>query len=153
MKIQASIAGFGGEPASLLANLDANTGVLVIVKQIKFREERAAADLALVSNLDLPDLDYRFEDKHLRDTIRAYYTRKAQLTLDIMTDVKRHEPDNKIEQEAVDEGGRRYRVAPDITNGQMAVLAIIAMVETQSGFSAAVEMLDELAEMYRVQSI
>lgn len=153
MKIQATIAGFQGEAVSLLANLDENTGVLVIVKTVKYREARAASDVALVSNLDLPDLDYRFTDKELRESIRAYYTRKAQLTLDLMNDVRRYEPDNKIQMESVDEGGRRYQVAPDINNGQVAVLAIIAMVETQSGFKAAMEASEDLIDLYRVHSI
>lgn len=153
MKIQATIGGFAGEPCTMIALLDERTGVLVIAKTVKYREERIAPDYSLVSNLALPDMDLTFEDKNLRDTIRAYYTRKAQLTLDLLPEVKRYEPDNRIEQDAVDEGGRRYRIAPDIQNGQVAVLAIVGLVESQSAFAAAVEMADELADFYRVESI
>lgn len=152
MKIQTTIAGFKGEPKTLIGNLDERTGVLVMVKEVKHRESRIAPDMALVSNLALADLDFTFKDEHIRDTIRAYYTRKAQLTLDVMNEIRSCEPDNMIEQDAVDEGGRRYRISPDITNGQIAVLAAVAFVEHQTGFSAAISVANELAEFYRVES-
>lgn len=153
MKIQSTIAGFAGQPVSLVASLDKKTGVIVVVKEIKFREERAKEDFVLVSNLDLPSLDLRFSDDLIRDSIRAYFTRKAQITLDLHDAVKRFAPDQKIEQDAVDEGGRRYRLSPDIQNGQVAILAIVALVEHQSGFSPAVNFANEMAEFYRVESI
>lgn len=152
MKIQSTIAGFKGEPKTLIGNLDERTGVLVVVKEVKHRENRIAPDFALVSNLALPELDFTFEDKHIRDTIRAYYTRKAQGTLDVLNEIRSCEPDNNIEQDAVDEGGRRYRINPDITNGQVAILAAVAFVEHQTGFSTAVSVANELAEFYRVES-
>lgn len=153
MKIQSTIAGFSGEPITMVGNLDEKTGVLVVVKAVKFREERIAPDFALVSNLDLPELDFLFTDKLLRETIRSYYTRKAQLTLDIMTEASRFQPDNKIEQESVDEGGRRYRIAPDIQNGQMAILAMVAIVQAQSHVESAISMANEMADFYSVISI
>lgn len=153
MKIQSTIAGFAGEPCTLVGSLDDRTGVLVIVKQIRYREERIDPSFALVTNLDLPELDLHFRDDHLSETIRVYYTRKAQMTMDLLPEVRRYEPDNKIEQESVDEGGRRYRIAPDIQNGQIAVLAAVALVQAQTGFKAAVEMADELSDFYRVETI
>lgn len=152
MKIQCTIAGFSGQPSTIIGNLDENTGVLVMVKEVTYREERIAPDFALVSNLDLKELDFRFDDKHLSDAIRSFYTRKAQMTLDIMTGLQRYDPESRIEREAVDESGRRYRVAPDIQNGQVAILAAVSLVEHSGNFSAAKEMADELIDLYRVQS-
>lgn len=153
MKIQASIAGFTGQPTTLIANLDDSTGVLVIVKELKYREERAATDVALISNLDLPDLDMRFSDENLQTAIRSFFTRTAQHTLDVMTEAQRHNPATQIERGEVDESGQRYRIASTVTNGQMAVLAIVHMVEKSASFRSAVNMQDELADFYRVISI
>lgn len=153
MKIQATIGGFHGEPCTMISLLDERTGIIVISKTIKYRENRYAPDFALVSNLDLPELDMSFTDELLRDSIRSYFTRKAQLTLDVLTEVRRYEPDNCIERDTVDEGGRRYRINADINNGQVAILATIALVESQSSFAAAVDMANELADFYRAETI
>lgn len=153
MKIQSTIAGFTGAPTTLLGKLDTNTGVLVVVKEVAYREERIDPEFALVSNLDLPALDLRFGDENIRDAIRGYFTRAAQETIDLVAAVARHAPDHRIERDQVDEKGRRYRLAPDITNGQVAVLACVALIEQQSGFRAAVEMASELAEFYRAETI
>lgn len=153
MKIQSTIAGFAGQPTTIIGSLDERTGVLVMVKEVKFREERIDETFALVSNLNLPELDFRFGDDHLGSAIRTYFTRRAQTTIDIMQELQRHLPDNKIESDAVDEGGRRYRIHPEIMNGQIAILAAVALCEKQDPFNAAMQMQEELIDFYRVTSI
>ena len=153
MKIQASIAGYAGQPITLLGFLDKDTGVLIVAKEVKYRENREAPDFALVSNLDLPDLDMKLTDDLLRDTIRSYYTRKSQMTMEVTKEVQRYEPDNKIDLEAVDENGRRYKIDPNIQNGQIAVLAMVALIEKQVGFAAAMDMASELKDFYTVHTI
>lgn len=115
LKIQIVIAGYGGEPVTLVASLD-NNGILVVVKDIAYREEKVSHEFSLVSNLDLPQTDFRFDDKDLRNTIRSYFTRIAQETLILNNPVARFRPDNKIERDTVDERGQRYRIAPDINS-------------------------------------
>lgn len=73
--------------------------------------------------------------------------------LDLNGDLQRHEPDARIELDKVDESGRHYRIAGDIQNGQVAVLGLVAFVESQGGIQAAIEAADELAGFYRVVSI
>jgi len=153
MKIQSTIAGFHGQPVTIIGQLDDRSGILVLVKDVAYREERISDEFALVSNLDLPEVDFRFTDRHLADAIRAYYMRRAQRTLSVEDALRRFEPDNKIEGDSVDEGGRRYRIAGDIQNGQVAVLAAVALATGQATVAACVGMADELAEFYRVQSI
>jgi hypothetical protein len=152
MKIQATIAGFKGERKTVLGNLVERTGVLIMAREVKYTEKRLAPDIAIVSNLDLADIDFRFTDKHIGEAIRVYYTRKAHLTLDVLNEIQNFDPGNMIEPDAVDEGGRRYRISPDITNGQVSVLAAVAFVEHQTGFKEAIGMANELSEFYRVQS-
>lgn len=151
MKIQATISGFQGAPCTIIGSLEPN-GVLVLVKEIKFREDRAGKDFALISNLNLPSLDMRFEDAMLSQAIRTYYTRKSQMTLEVMKELQRFLPDHKIQLETVDEHGRRYRLADDISNGQMAILAAIQLAENQGKFAATTAMINELTD-FMVTSI
>lgn len=153
MKIQATIAGFSGQPVTLLALLDENTGVLVVSKEVTYREERIGEDFALVTNIDLPDCDMRFDNDHMRDAIRTFFTRSAQQTLVIENAVRRYDPNQKIQRDKVTERGQTYELHPDIQNGQVAVLAIIAFTDKNASLDACLEMADELAEFYTAISI
>jgi len=137
----------------MLFYLDDMSGVLLAQKTIKYREERAIQDMALVTNMDLPDLDYRFLDRHLSEAIRSYFTRAGQGLLDIHKDLGRYDPKDKIEMDGVDEGGRRYRIHDEIDNGQMAILMAISFVDSQKTVSAAIDSMNELADFYTITSI
>lgn len=151
--IQSTISGYSGTAVTLMSVLDENTGILVVAKSIEFREDRSDEAAALISNLDLPDLDKRFTDDMLRDAIRSYFTRSAQGTISILDQLNRFRPDNQIEKESVDERGQKYRLNADISNGQVAVLAAVAMADLQRGSSAAIAFMDELADLYTIQTI
>lgn len=153
MRIITIISGFQGSAVTIASVFDEKTGVLVVAKQIGYREDRPKPDMALVSNLDLQSCDFQFTDKHLRDAIRSYFTRRSQGMLDIDSSLARYLPDNRIEQDGVDESGRKYRIAPEIENGQIAVLATVAFIEAQKPISAAIDMANELSDFYRITSI
>lgn len=152
-KIQVSIAGFQGQATTIIGAYNEDKGVLVIAKEVKYREERVADDFAVVANVELPVCDFTFTDKHLRDAIRAYYSRKAQGTLDLPQELLRYEPDNAIELQGVDEGGRRYQLRQEITNGQIAILAAVAFVESQKPIQAAISAAHELEDFYGITTI
>lgn len=153
MRIQVNAAGYSGQSVTMLLFFDEKSGVLVADKTISFREPRAKADMALVTNLDLPDLDYRFLDKHLSEAIRSYFTRAGQGLLDIRKELGRYDPKDKIEMDGVDEGGRRYRIHDEIENGQMAVLMAISFIESQKPITSTISAMNELADFYTITSI
>lgn len=153
MRILTVISGFAGQAISIASVLDEKTGVLVIAKQLAYREDRPATDFAVVSNLDLESCDFVFTDKHLKEAIRAYFTRRSQGLLELETALTRYLPDNRIEQDGVNETGRLFRIAGEIDNGQIAVLATVAFIEAQKPIVAAIDVADELAEFYRVTTI
>lgn len=153
MRILTVISGYQGPPIALASVLDESTGVLVIAKQLSYREDRPAPDMAVVSNLDLKACDFLYTDARLRDSIRAYFARRGQGTLEIESILGRYMPDNKIEQDGVDESGRKFRISPDIDNGQIAVLATVAFVEAQKPIAHSISAMDELADFYRITSI
>lgn len=153
MRIQVNAAGYHGEPVTLMCLLDERTGVLVISRKINYREERAKEDIALVTNMDLPDLDFRFLDKHLSEAIRCFFTRDGQGLLEIEKDLAQYSPKERIEMVGVDEGGRRYNIHDEITNGQMAVLMAVAFVENQKPITAMIDAANELLDFYTVTTI
>lgn len=154
MKILISICGYKGENTSLAALYDEDESVLVVQKRLSaYREDRPADDFALVSNIDLPQADFQFKDEMLADAIRAYYMMTAQGALVIESSLQRYQPDNRIDEDRIDENGRKYRVSPDIDNGQIGVLAAVAFIESQRGVCSALSAAQELAEDFRILTI
>jgi len=129
MRIQICVVGFALQPITLIAVLDEKTGVLVIAKEVPYTEERIKEDFAVVSSSDLPDSDFVFKDEHLREAIRTYFDWGGSELVTVDELLGRHLPDNKIEQEGIDERGRKYRLGDGITNGQVAVLAAVAFAQ------------------------
>lgn len=148
MKIQASIAGFTGQPITLMAVYSEDSGIFFVAKQIKFREDRALEGALLISNMDLPTVDSRFTDADFSGAIGSYFDLVAMRALDIDSDLQRFKPDNKIEVDKVDESGKKYRISPEIDNGQIAVLAIAACAAKQRSISAAMDMHNELQDIF-----
>lgn len=131
-----------------MAIYDEDTGIFFVAKQITNRTDRAADDALLVSNMDLPVCDFRFTDDDFREAVSSYFDLTAMGTLNIHGDLQRHRPDNKIEVDRVDESGKKYRIAPDIDNGQIAVLAIAACAAKQRSITAAMDLHAELHDIY-----
>lgn len=153
MRVQCSIAGFSGLPITLLGSLNEKTGVLVVLKAVAYTEKRLAEDVAMISNADLPDCDYRFTDDDMRGAIRSYFGRASQDGIDIHDELARYRPDNRIERDGIDERGMKYRCSPDIDNGQIGVLALTAFAEGQRGVSAALDAMDDLSNFYGITRI
>ena len=153
MNIQVSIAGFADQPCTLIGVLDEQTGVLVIAKSIPFRENRADESMAFIANIDTKDLDWRFSDDHLRAGIGRYFARKDQDLLAIQDSVTRFIPDSRLEMDGVDEKGRNYRIASDITNGQIAVLAMVAYADRQTTMADCQSFCEQLSDIYKPFSI
>lgn len=153
MKIIVSISGFKGPNTSLACLYDEETGVLVVAKQINYREDKPDDTFSMVSNLDLPSVDFKFKEEHMSNAIRSYFTAIAQGTLDVDKALARYQPDNRIEEDRIDESGRKYRVSPDIDNGQMAVLAVVAYIDRLRGVTAALEGARDIMSEMRILTI
>lgn len=152
VKFMVSIAGYSGPAVTLLCALVNDDGVLVIADESALQEQRKEG-FGVVTNLDLPSVDYRFTDDQLRDAIIAYYARDSQDTLDLDNKLARHSPGQSIATDGIDERGPRYRLSADITNGQIAVLAACAFCARQTPVARAMSMADELTELYRAFTI
>lgn len=152
VKFQVSIAGYSGVATTLHCVILAADNVLVIAEEHPLEEERREG-FGMVTNLDLPAVDYRFSDKLMRDSIISFFVRDSQQTLDLVDKLARHAPHNAITNDGYDDNGPRYRINPDITNGQMAVLAACAFADVQSPISKAMAMMDDITALYQLTTI
>lgn len=147
-----SITGLEGPATTITCALVRDTNVLVIAAEEKpFREVRKEG-FALVTNADLPAHDWRFTDTNVRDAITSYFARNVQGTLDLVDKVKSLDPQAAIFRESYDENGPRYKIAPDISNGRLAILAACAYADRQHNVGASLSMMDDLLELYGIRS-
>lgn len=146
-KFLVSIAGYSGPSITLVCVYDQREDVLTIAREEPLVEVRREG-FGMVTNLDLPAIDLRFDDSRIRDSIRDYYRRTSQDTIDLIAKLARHSPENAVTNDGFDESGPRYRIAPEISNGQIAVFAACCFAGAQSPISAAIAMMDDITELY-----
>lgn len=147
-----SVTGLEGPAITITCALVRDTNVLVIAAEEKpFREARKEG-YALVTNLDLPAHDWRFTDNDAREAITSYFARSTQGTLDLVDKVKYLDPQAAIFRESYDENGPRYKIAPDISNGRLAILAACIYADRQRNVGACQSMTDNILELYGIRS-
>ena len=150
MKIQSSIAGYHGQPVTLIAVLEEDTGVLVVAAQEPFSELRKADDFAVVSNLDLEGVDFRFTDDMMREAITSFFELKNQGLIDILDAVARFDPENRVERQGMDANGTKYAVSPDTDCGQIGVLAMTMFAVKQRGIRQTIESTEEFLDFLTI---
>jgi len=144
MKIQVSITGYAGDPISLIAAINPVTGVLAVNKMIKFRE---AADegFAFVTNTRSRSYDSLFTEDNWEEAIRAFYVGEANQTLAIGEAAARFRP--RIELDGVGEKGQKYRLHEDLSNGEVAILALVYFQQRQDAITAGTSAMDGWTEL------
>lgn len=152
-KLQANIQGYLGKPASLFGVYDTETGVLNIVTQASKKQDRRE-DCIFITNQTKTAYDFFLEESSLLDSIRSYYRLKGGLAKDNMTALLAFsgkagsaDPSSGIEQNGVTNSGMEYRIAPDITNAQIATLAMCLYVDKGDMVEDALEMFSALDEI------
>lgn len=155
MKFEVSISGYGetgSKPVTLRCFYDKEEDYLLIAQEAPFAEHRTDG-YALVTNLNLQTRDFLFANEHLRDAIRDYFSRNSQGTTEIDDSLNRFRPESKIENDGIDERGPKYRLAPDIGNGQVAVLAALAFVAAQGPATDAMAAMEDFTKLYTAYEI
>lgn len=152
MKIMVSIGGYGGagaEPMTLVAFKSNALGTMTVLQRVTYREI-ADEGFAFVTNLRLKDYDCLFKEEHLADAITAYKEAEGMGTIMLADDVARWRP--RIESDGVDTHGQKYRLAADIGNAEVAVLALAHFMSRQRGIESLGRMSDEIARLYQITS-
>lgn len=153
MKIMVSIGGYGAagtEPVTLTAFKNNALGILVILEKVTYRDI-ADEGFAFVTNMRLKNYDCLFKEEHLSDAITAYKEAEGMNTIMLADDVAKYRP--RIETDGVDTQGQKYRLAGDMGNAEIAVLALAHFMSRQRGIESLGRMSDDIARLYQITSI
>lgn len=132
VKFRINTAGFKGEPVSLFGAFDPDSNMLVISQDQPYSggepinlktKQSLRADFLLLTNQSTDTVhDALFLEEDTADAIKAFFSLQDMRLLKLNDAVSRHSPLHMIERAGMDEHGVKYRLSPDITNGQVAVL-------------------------------
>ena len=147
MKIMASISGYSGASVTLLAYLDPSNGVLGIAKKVTFRE-KADPGYAFVTNTRTESYDCLFTEDHWALAIRDFQVAEGNETLKLSDSAAQYRP--RIETDGVDEKGQKYRLHSDLTNGELAVLALVHFQQRQLAITTTDSAIDEWFELMMI---
>lgn len=143
--LRVNIAGFSGEPASLYGAFD-HEDDLLLISDTKEYDPGDAPDMLKISNQERDThRDDLVSDDDLQAAIRAFFEMDGLKLLVIGEKAARHNPSNKIERDGVDEGGVRYRISPDITCSQVAVMFACLAAARQRTVTGALSIMEEIS--------
>ncbi len=152
-KLQANIQGYLGRPASLFGMFDTETGVLVIATAAS-KKLAPKDDCIFITNQLKTEHDFFIDESKLLDSISSYYRLKNGVAEDGQTSLLRFsakagnaDPVSSIEVDGVSKSGMDYRIARDISNVQIATLAMCLYAESISTVEDTLAMFDELDEL------
>lgn len=150
-KLQASFSGYQGKPATIFSVYDDESMILAISIEKEFTRE-AQPDCVIITNDSLQDYDVLFGEKQILEAIESYYAMVKGVAADGVTKrlifserAQRADPVTAIEVDGMNESGQRYRISPDMTCSQMAVMATAWYANKKGGlFERAMAFNDEL---------
>jgi hypothetical protein len=148
MKIMASVSGFSGDSVTLLAFLDPATGVLAIAKKTQEFREVGDEGYAFVTNTRTESYDCLFTEDHWAQAMRDFKVAEGSETVKLGAEATRFTP--RIESDGVDDHGQKYRLHEDLTNGEVAVLALVHFQQRQLAMSAVDSVMDEWFDLIRI---
>lgn len=122
VKIRVNVAGFHGAAVSLFCAYDPGTDVLLIARESAYEPGARDGFLKVTTLSSDAAFDTVFKDEDTKEAITAYFALTSTGLMTLADKVQRLSPTTKIERDGMDEGGAKYRIAPDIGCGQVAVL-------------------------------
>jgi hypothetical protein len=143
VKIQASFVGYTGKPCTVLATLAEDGGAIYVAKIVDYRPERFQ-DSLVISNMALDAVEMQFSESDLGEAIAAFMQAKNGELINFSTEAQQADPSGAIEQDGVNETGRKMRIANDIKNHQVAALAICLYATKARTNGDVMKMMDEL---------
>lgn len=147
LAVQAQIVGYHGRPVNLLGMLDKQTGLILIGKELEANQQHQGA-IFVTNDAKTALRDQLFETDHLRDALELYFARDGSGRLAMVASTERYKPAHKIERDGYNERGARYRLADDVSNGNVAVLAIVWTMAQADTAQDGIEFCEEMAAMF-----
>jgi hypothetical protein len=136
VKMRVNVAGFLGNAVSMMCAFDAATDVLLVARAAEYEAGDRPGFLRITTQDNDAHFDAVFPEDDMRDAITAYFGLDSQGLINLTDSVRQHEPKNRIERNGIDDHGPVYRINPDITNGQIAVLIASYYAKKQRSVSA-----------------
>lgn len=143
--MRVNIVGFAGAPSTLFCAFDPNTDILAVVREGDGYEAGPRDGFLKISSQQRDaHQDALYTEDNTREAITAFFELDALKLINISAKAQRCDPRSKIERDGMDESGMKYRIAPDITNAQVAVLAAAFFAGAQRGAAAAQDFMDDM---------
>ena len=149
MRINVSGFGSNGKAATVFAAFDPSNDVLLIAREAEAYESSERPGFLHITNQARDEHhDAVFTDDDTHEAITAYLELDGLGLLTISPKVQRLTPSNKIERDGMDSSGMKYRIQPDISNGQVAVLAACLYANRQRSMGAITDFNAEMALLF-----
>lgn len=142
MILQANIGGYSGRSASAFADLDLEDHTLYVEVIDKLKTQRYITEdgeeAGVISNQIDDDFDYFFSEDDFKEAFQAFRNYEKNGRLVLSNDTKRASP--RVEFGKISNTGTEFLIDPDITNEQMAVIALCFFAHKASNAAIAEEM-------------
>lgn len=126
--MQAEITGYKGVSVNILAALDSESGLVIASKELAPGERRPGA--MIVSNDPRSETrDRLYTEDSFSDSIRSYFRAVSSKMIELLPAVSKYDPTQYIETNGMGENGIRYRLSDEVSNGNVAVLALVHSAE------------------------
>lgn len=151
--LQAEISGYKGPVVNLLAAVDAGgddaaaTGLVIVSQELAYGERTPGA-LVVCNDPRGVARDYLFDESKLAAAIDLYFRAESTGMVELLAAVQRHKPTSAVQATGLDAGGTRYQFSPDITNGQIAILAIMYAANNSLSIEETSAFAQEMADMF-----
>lgn len=143
IKIRVNMAGFAGAPVSLYCAYDPATDMLLVARSSDFDGGPREGFIKVTNMASDAAFDVMFENDQTKEAIEAYFAMDSMRLLTLGEQVQRFNPASQIERDGMDEAGPKYRVAPSITSGQVAVLVACWVARRQRSHALVGEVFGE----------
>lgn len=151
VKMRVNVAGFQGEAASLFCAYDPSNDLLLVAREGAEYESTRREGFLHISNQQRDEaIDAHFSNDDLQDAIKAYFEMDSMRLLTIASGAQRANPSSKIERDGLDASGPRYRIAPDMSNAQVATLVACRYAVQQRDIAAASDMMGDVLSMVTI---
>lgn len=147
VRIQAEITGYSGKAANVLGALDMDSGLFIVARELA-PNERIEGAIVVSNDPRSERRDSLFDEDKLQNAIRLFFRAQATGMIELLPNVAKFDPSHKIEANGLDENGSKYRLAADVGNGNIAVLALMDAADRAYGAQAATDFSDELADLF-----
>lgn len=150
VKMRVNVAGYGGRAVSIFAAYSPATDILLVAKEGEYEASEREGFLHITNQPRDAYSDSIFTEDDMRAAIDAYFELDALRLLTLGSAVQRLAPSHKIERLGVDDKGMSYRIAPDISSGQVAVMIACLFASRQRAVDMAAEMMDDILGMVTI---